>query len=146
MEPLYGDQKAYSIGEVVGTSTRGSWFNWHGRRAECDHITWEAPDHSVVTVGLVIPCPKCGFPLMVKALPGTFAMSEDGQLSFNALLACPAHWQDQDEQGNARIGNDGRPRMVRCGWTGVIRDGLAHHPQCPALRGSTCQCGATQAQ
>jgi len=108
--------------------------------AECDAHIWSAPDDSRVLVGLVVPCPHCRFPIMVK--PDQRAVGiDEGHLTLRQVVQCPGRWRVLDSNGNVRTDRAGRPRIERCGWAAVIVDGRAHNPQCPALQSGRCRCG-----
>lgn len=149
MQPLF---------QIPDQSTPKAQFSWrdgerfftmhshrtagHLRQAEADVLTWDSPDGNRLAIGLTIPCPKCGFPIMVKADNNVLEVDADGRLSYRAIVTCPAHWTAKDEWGNAVLSRSGRPQRERCGWQAVIVDGRAHNPRCPGLRGGQCKCGA----
>ena len=115
----------------------------HAVTAEADLLNWTSPAGTQMTIGIVIPCPACQFPLLMKADDNILSVDEDNRLSYRGIISCPAHWADTNEYGQVNMDNrTGRPLRRRCGWTGVIVDGKAHHPQCAQLRGMGCQCGA----
>lgn len=126
-------------GDVGGSSTHGPFFNWRGRKAECDWVNWEAPDGQVFRIALIIPCPQCQFPQIYKADPNLYRISDDGQLSFSPMIRCPAHWIARDpDSGQVIIGANGAPRRAECRMAFVIREGVAHHPACAALHHPGC--------
>jgi len=111
--------------------------------ASADLLNWTNPAGQSMTIGVVIPCPSCEFPLLMKADQSVLSVDEDMRLSYRGVIQCPAHWSDVNEWGHANIDQrTGRAQRKRCGWTGVILDGQAHHPKCTSLRGAQCQCGA----
>ena len=113
----------------------------HLQQAAADILTWQSPDGMNLAIGLVIPCPKCGFPVMTRADNSILEVDEDGRLTYRAVVTCPAHWAAKDDFGNAVLDRQGRPQRARCGWTAVIADGQAHNPRCHALRNGACECG-----
>lgn len=115
----------------------------HAVQAEADLLDWTSPAGAKMVIGVVIPCPSCQFPMLMKADDTILSVDDDHRLSYRGVIQCPAHWTNTNEYGMPKIDpRSGRAQRKRCGWTGVIIDGRAHHPQCPALRGSQCLCGA----
>jgi len=115
----------------------------HAINAEADLLNWTSPAGMSMTIGIVIPCPACEFPLLMKADDQITFVDGDGRLTYKGIIQCPAHWADVNEHGHAHIDHrTGKPKRVRCGWGAVIIDGSAHNPQCPALHNSQCKCGA----
>ena len=116
---------------------------------ECDLIDWHPPKSAQASIlYVVVPCPKCGKPHIYTPQEGTLQIDPDTKaLTIQAVISCNAHWTPTDEQGRA-ITRGGKPLQRRCNWKGVIRGGVAHHPQCPAgdFRlphvHSNCHCGA----
>ncbi len=112
------------------------------RLAECDIITWQAPNGQQMATYVMAPCPSCGYTMPIKT--GSTVSFEQGRLTVRGLLQCPAHWKAVDQAGRET------GETLRCGWQGVIRGGHAHHPKCPhadfnqALTPSdwqSCKCG-----
>jgi hypothetical protein len=115
----------------------------HAVTAEVDLLNWTSPAGSTMTIGVVIPCPACKFPLLMKADDNVLSVDDDNRLSYRGVIECPAHWSDVNEYGQVNMdGRSGRPMRRRCGWTAVIMDGQAHHPKCGGLRDRECRCGA----
>jgi hypothetical protein len=113
----------------------------HLQSTEADVLTWNSPDGGRLAIGVIIPCPKCAFPIMVKADNSVLDVDGDGRLSYRAIVSCSGHWSVKDDFGISLLSRDGRPQRERCGWQSVIIDGRAHNPRCPGLREGTCQCG-----
>lgn len=113
----------------------------HLQQVDADLLKWDSPDGVSLAIGLVIPCPRCAFPIMTKGDNSVLDIDPDGRLTYKAIVTCPAHWTHKDDNGNAHLDRSGRPARERCGWQAVIIDGRAHNPRCPALRGGGCACG-----
>jgi hypothetical protein len=148
-------QPLFTIPEEHSPTAKFSWRN--GKRyftlshhesaghlvsAHADLLNWNSPAGQTMTIGVVIPCPACEFPLLMKADDTVLSVDGDQRLSYRGVIQCPAHWADVNEYGHANIDRSGRAKRKRCGWSGVIIDGQAHHPKCAALRGQQCRCGA----
>lgn len=135
------------FGEGTGAEGGGLWFNWNGRRSEGDRITWDAPDGEQIVVGLVLTCPSCEKPFIFPGIhPSMWREDDEGRLSLATVLQCNGVWTKRDPaSGQVYVGGDGRPMMERCNWVGVIRTGVAHHPQCRAVHLPHCQHPAGQA-
>ena len=126
-------------GAVVPGAVQGPWFNWKGRRVECDAISWTPPDGRIVIEGLVIPCPKCERPfILTNVKPEMFREDGERRLSLGVVLRCQGFWSQRDAQGQAIVDGSGRPALQRCDWIGVLRSGVAHHPQCSAIHQPGC--------
>jgi hypothetical protein len=112
------------------------------RHSECDIHTWKPPPvHSdTMQLFIIVPCPKCEHPFVVPAKPGNVGVSAAG-LSLKAVLTCAGHWPAMDADGRETGGTN------KCGWAGVIRYGVAHHPKCPCAdfrhspAPALCRCG-----
>ncbi len=138
----------YEQGGGVAHSAAGAFFNYQGKRVECDPLVWTAPDDRQIMEGLVIPCPECRRPFILAGIkPEMYSEDADKRVTLNVVLRCTGYWQKTDYQGGAQVDNNGRPVVVRCEWVGVIRQGVAHHPQCAAIHQVNCphpqggQCG-----
>lgn len=149
IDPLFHIHEA---GEAIGSlGSGGPWFNWHGSRCECDWINWTAPDGRVLHIALVVPCPKCEYPFVLQVKPELFMQGEDGQLTLSVSLLCPGYYNLTDDTGMQRIDSSGKPAIQRCATHFVVREGMAHapncqclhQPNCPALRGGNCLCRAS---
>ena len=115
----------------------------HAMNVEADLLQWTNPAGMSMIIGIVMPCPACEFPLMMKADEQILSTDGDGRLTYKGVVQCPAHWAHVNEHGHAHIDpHTGKPKRVRCGWQGVVIDGKAHHPNCPSLRCGKCRCGA----
>ena len=136
--PVYDETRQHA--GIMGTAIGGPWFNWKGRRIECDDIRWTAPDGREIVEGLVVPCPACQRPFIMPGIkPEMYAEESDRRLSLNVVMRCSGFWQQMDSRGQVRVGNDGRPMVQRCDWIGVIRSGVSHHPQCTAIHQHGCR-------
>lgn len=117
----------------------GPWFNWAGKRAVSRLVLWDIPGGGQSIEGIEIPCPSCGRPFIFSGLnPQGCRFGDDGQLTFNTILRCSGFWQQVGESGDLMYGTDGRPIRQACGWVALIREGIAHHPQCPSLHQAGC--------
>ena len=115
----------------------------HLIQAEADLLNWTNPAGAEMVIGIVVPCPSCKFPLLLKADDTLLSVDGDNRLTYRGVIHCPAHWADVNENGHANIDRrTGRPKRKRCGWGGVIIDGQAHHPKCGFLQNRECTCGA----
>jgi hypothetical protein len=128
---LAGLFPVHQPGDIVG-NVDGPWFNWKGKRVECDWINWNSPDGRRIRVGIVIPCPQCEYPLIVPQIrPEMYQLGDEGELAYRDVLQCPSYWNAEGEVGMTS-------EMRRCGFVGVVRQGLAHHPQCQAIHKPHC--------
>jgi hypothetical protein len=91
-------------------------FNRDYEMLICDMIYWRSIDRSNIVVGMIIPCPKCGYPIIVKPDQTTLIVREDGKISLNQKVSCPARWKSLDN-GIANIDENGKVLTVRCGYT-----------------------------
>lgn len=128
-------------GDVIGSE--GPWFNWKGRRIECSWTDWDCPDGRRMHIGLTVCCPQCEYPFLLSQLrQDHYGMGDDGELSLAFPLTCPGFWHRRSEDGHVLADASGRPQLVKCGWVGVVRQGVAHHPRCQALHQPGCQAPA----
>lgn len=113
------------------------------RLVSCDPVVWQppaGPEAPFVLVAVDAPCPNCSYPMRIPHRDQETVWSDDGLLTVRRVLQCPGHWAARDEHGHMQ-------GHKRCGWVGVIREGSAHHPNCPAANfshpaGETpCPCG-----
>ena len=82
----------------------------------CDMVCWQSLDNSTIIVGLIIPCPKCGYPIITKPDQITLDLKNDKKINFNQKISCPARWKSLDN-GVVDIDENGQPITVRCGWS-----------------------------
>lgn len=89
---------------------------------EVDVYNWTAPDGTRMTLGMVIRCPQCEFPLLSGQLPQGTTIDSDGLLTLPVVITCPGHWAAVNGAGQ-HIGG-----RAKCDWRAIIRDGHAHNP------------------
>lgn len=149
---MFGRQGLQGIGQDFNTAENaGAMFTWvkgprfwhlrgeleEIRRIECDLHVWRRPvDGADIIVRVDLLCPNCGFPLTISNRREYGIEIENGMLSCLVPIQCHAFWPDA--HGNNK----------KCGWKGIIREGKAHNPNCPAANyqnhhsPSNCRCGA----
>lgn len=132
---------AFVDGPRYTRCARGESITKRGH-AECDLVDWETPSGVQMIVHVIVPCPRCSYPMAVAASQGALAVDEDGRLTLRMHLRCPAHWPGSTAVG-AVTG-----QYTTCRWEGVIREGHAHNPRCPAANFQSswavdqgCPCG-----
>lgn len=152
-DPIFGPPSVF-----VDNAGNAARFSYHGGRryftcnrgdpvkktdvVSCDLHVWHMPTGAEMLVFVVIMCPECRLPIAVPA-PEFGTSVTSGLLTMQRVVQCPGHWPEVDAFGNAT----GKHR--RCGWAGVVREGRAHNPKCPASSprvtnptASDCVCGA----
>jgi hypothetical protein len=80
-----------------------------------DAYLWTAPDNTTICTALVLPCPNCEYPIIIR--PDQFALNFDRNgITLNQKVSCPSRWKrmegtlvESDEEGN--------PIIIRCGWS-----------------------------
>jgi len=139
MTPPFGGGLFPVRADEAPAGVAAAWYNWAGRRIECDLIPWDAPDGRRQVVGMIVPCPKCAKPFISPSVPaGSYDVDSDGRLTLAVVLACGAYWPRARPDGSMVADAAGRPVMDRCGWVGAVRGGVAHHPRCLALHQPGC--------
>ena len=114
-------------------------FVWGSRFIEVTPDIWEGPDAVSLLVAVRFGCPKCGYPLYVKAHPQVCEITSSG-LTLRQKVTCPGHWASRDENGHFTTTTNGGLVHERCGWTGSILRGQGHHPRCSVFHDSDCDC------
>ena len=106
---------------------------------------WQAPNGNRLLISLFFRCPQCNCPLNIPASQVGVTLNEaaaDAATAFELRtpIECPAHWESVNEYGHAA------GRQTRCGWTGVVRRGMFHHPRCPSsnFNRGTSECNCAQ--
>lgn len=92
-----------------------------GAFLECDFYKWLAPDGKTILVNMLLPCPKCGYPLFLNA--------EDldiEPLSLRQEVRCPARWKVLKETPFGKlyeVDEKNKSITTRCSWRGAILNG-----------------------
>lgn len=81
----------------------------------CDAYLWTAPDSAVICTALVLPCPNCEYPIIIRPDQMSFTFDRNGT-TLNQKVSCPSRWRKMD--GNlVETDEEGNPQTVRCGWS-----------------------------
>lgn len=79
-----------------------------------DAYIWTAPDDSTICTALVLPCPNCEYPIIIR--PDQFALTFDKNgITLNQKVSCPSRWKKMEE-GLVDTDEEGNPLIIRCGW------------------------------
>lgn len=80
-----------------------------------DAYLWLSPNEMTICTNIIIPCPKCEYPIVIK--PDQVALTlEKGNISLSQKIACPSHWKKM-EDGIVDVDAEGNPITLRCGWS-----------------------------
>jgi hypothetical protein len=81
----------------------------------CDAYVWKAPDNTTICTSLILPCPHCEYPIVIK--PDQLALTfEASGITLNQKVSCPSRWKVMD--GDViDTDEDGTPITKRCGWS-----------------------------
>jgi hypothetical protein len=81
----------------------------------CDAYLWTAPDEAVICTALILPCPNCEYPIIIRPDQMSFTFDRNGT-TLNQKVSCPSRWRKMD--GNlVETDEEGNPQTVRCGWS-----------------------------
>lgn len=107
---------------------------WLGININAAVLTWTAPNGHLLTPLVVLRCPRCDFPVVVKPDISAQCKVDRGRLTLRQVVQCPGHWPQVDPSGNiVADAVTGRPKRATCNWTVIIVDGVAHRGGCPAV-------------
>lgn len=140
IDSIFGNVAMGAVPDPTGNTGRFMYVTYDGeqRFVSCDIIRWQAPDGQELIVYVSLRCPECEFPIVLPATQYATGLDADtGDLTLKVKLSCPGHWQTVDTNGRAVGGR------TKCGWEGVIRDGIAHKPTCHAAsfrEDASCTC------
>jgi hypothetical protein len=144
----FGFSEAYGlegVGEVASAdaSTHNVSMPDYSTTVPVKLNIWTTPNESRLLISVAFRCPRCSFPLYVPATQAGVAV-DDGDASASSLsirqaVGCPAHWEQQNDYGQTE------GRTVKCGWSGVVRDNVFHHPRCSSsnFAGNSTMCSCT---
>ncbi len=80
-----------------------------------DAYLWTAPDQTTICTALVLPCPNCEYPIIIR--PDQFALNFDRNgVTLNQKVSCPSRWKKMDS-GLVEADDEGNPIVIRCGWS-----------------------------
>ena len=93
---------------------------------KCDVYKWIAPDGTEIAVHMILPCPNCSYPISLAVSEFSFSTH-----SLAHKIICPGRWKDTYKQvlGDktltfAQIDNKGKALIKRCGFQGILHEGL----------------------
>lgn len=80
-----------------------------------DAYLWTAPDNTTICTTLVLPCPKCEYPIIIKPDQLALTINRNG-ITLNQKVSCPSRWKKMDGE-LIETDEEGNPIVHRCGWS-----------------------------
>jgi hypothetical protein len=87
----------------------------NGQILICDAYLWTAPDRSTICTSIILPCPKCEYPIILKPDQLALTLGSNG-ITLNQKISCPSRWKQMDGT-IVDTDEDGNPIHIRCGWS-----------------------------
>jgi hypothetical protein len=85
-----------------------------GKILICDAYIWTAPDKATICTSIILPCPKCEYPIVLKPDQLALTFGSNG-ITLNQKISCPSRWKKMDDS-IIDTDEDGNPITHRCGW------------------------------
>ena len=81
-----------------------------------DAYLWNAPDGTTICTTIILPCPQCEYPIVIKPDQLALTFSRNVGVTLNQKVSCPSRWKKMDNN-LIETDEDGNPITHRCGWS-----------------------------
>ena len=114
--PSYEDTDFLSSSKTEHIAIHSQEENKEPKILISDVYLWTAPDGTTICTSIILPCPQCEYPIVIKPDQLALTLSRNNGLTLNQKIACPSRWKKMDDN-LIETDEDGNPITHRCGWS-----------------------------